>query len=76
MQEYNSLDTIRAKKNELNDEIKACEKEISSLWNATFHAKKIDSTSKTQRLLSFASTASGIIDGALFGWKLYKKLHK
>lgn len=76
MQEYSSLDTIMARKAELSKEIKACEKDISTLWNATFHAKKIDSSSKTQRFLSFATTASGIIDGALFGWKLYKKLHK
>lgn len=76
MEEYNSLEAIRAKKTELNKEIEASEQEISALWNATFRAKKYDPNSKTQRFMAFASTASGIIDGALFGYKLYRKLHR
>lgn len=76
MQVYNSLEAIKTRKTELHNEINASEKNLSALWNATFHAKKIDSTSTTQKLLAYASTASGIIDGVLFGWKLYRKFHK
>lgn len=75
-QEYDSLMAIRVKKAELRQEIDKSGKEVAKLWNGIFHTKNTNPLSPTQKLLSFASTSSGIIDGALLGWKLYRKLRK
>ena len=75
---YQSLLAIRARKMQLNKEIQRSEQEIKTTWNTLFHPKK-DPTpnTPTQRFLSLASSSVGLIDGALLGWKLYKKfIHK
>jgi hypothetical protein len=71
---YQSLLAIRARKMQLNKEIQRSEQEIKTTWNTLFHPKK-DPTpnTPTQRFLSLASSSVGLIDGALLGWKLYKK---
>ena len=71
---YQSLLAIHARKMQLNKEIQRSEQEIKTTWNTLFHPKK-DPTpnTPTQRFLSLASSSVGLIDGALLGWKLYKK---
>ena len=71
---YQSLLAIHARKIQLNKEIQRSEQEIKTTWNTLFHPKK-DPTpnTPTQRFLSLASSSVGLIDGALLGWKLYKK---
>lgn len=75
-QEYDSLLAIKAKKAELRAEIDESGKEVAKIWNSIFHAKPANPLSPTQKFLSFATTSSGIIDGAILGWKLYKKFRK
>ena len=71
---YQSLLAIRARKMQLNKEIQRSEQKIKTTWDSIFHPKKdpIPNT-PTQRFLSLASSSVGLIDGALLGWKLYKK---
>ena len=71
---YQSLLAIRARKTQLNKDIQRSEQEIKATWNSIFHPKKLP-TPKTpaQRLVALASSSVGLIDGALLGWKLYKK---
>ena len=71
---YQSLLAIRARKTQLNKDIQRSEQEIKATWNSIFHPKKLP-TPKTpaQRLVALASSSMGLIDGALLGWKLYKK---
>ena len=71
---YQSLLAIRARKAQLNKDIQRSEQEIKATWNSIFHPKKdpVPNT-PTQRFLSLASSSVGLIDGALLGWKLYKK---
>ena len=75
---YQSLLAIRARKMQLNKEIQRSEQEIKTTWNTLFHPKKNPTpNTPTQRFLSLASSSVGLIDGALLGWKLYKKfIHK
>lgn len=71
---YQSLLAIRARKMQLNKEIQRSEQEIKTTWDSIFHPKKdpVPNT-PTQRFLSLASSSVGLIDGALLGWKLYKR---
>lgn len=78
---YDTLDAIREHKLALNAELTAQEKKISTLWSDIFHKKQEHTTaglipSPTKRWSSFISTGAGIVDGALLGWKLYRKFKK
>lgn len=74
---YDSLEAISAHREALKKEIEKGNKELKEKWNDLFHPKerKVVKT-RTQRLLSLANTGAGIIDGAIFGWKIYKKFKK
>lgn len=72
---YQTIADIQAEKKLLKQNILAKEQEMSVLWNEIFHKKEEPAImTPTQRLLSFANKGAGIFDGALFSWKLYKKL--
>ena len=76
-QHFSSLLAIRAKKTELRKQISEQEKEIKVLWNGLFHQEKSRMPqTPTQHFMSMASTGMSLIDGAIFGWKLYKKFRK
>lgn len=72
-QEINDLE---ARKEQLRKEIAAKENYIAKLWDETFHPVE-ENTIKTptQRILSYANTAAGVFDGAMLGWKLYRRLN-
>lgn len=76
-QQFSSLLAIRAKKTELRKQIHEQEKEIKGLWSGLFHKEKSSMPqTPTQRFMSMASTSMSLIDGAIFGWKLYKRFRK
>ncbi len=48
---------------------------MADVWHAMFHPGKDDEpASPTQRFMANISSASALIDGALLGWKLYRRL--
>lgn len=74
---YNSLEAIREHREALKKEIEKGNKELKEKWDDLFHPReRIVAKTRTQRLLSMANTGAGIIDGAIFGWKIYKKFKK
>lgn len=73
---YTSLLAIRARKAELQKDIDKRGDAIRVKWNNIFHTKEVPSYSPTKRFLSIASSSAGIIDGALFGWKIYRKFKR
>lgn len=76
-QQYNSLLALRARKMELQKQLEDQEQNISSLWHDLFHNEESQlPKTPTQRIMSLASTGMGVIDGAILGWKLYKKFKK
>lgn len=77
--EYNalsidSLEALRLRQAEMKKQLTESEDKLAGIWNELFHeapAKAL--TSPTQRAMSFLTSSAGIIDGALLGWKLYRK---
>lgn len=72
---YRTLTDIQVEIDRLRQELSSKEEEISNLWNNTFH--QIDDKelkTPTQRLFQYANTCAGVFDGALLGWKLYRRL--
>lgn len=78
MENYNNMTllTIRARKAELQKDIDKSSDAIKQQWKNLFHSKQLPAYSPTQRFLSIASSSAGIIDGALFGWKIYRKFKR
>lgn len=61
-------------------QINSKEEDISKLWDNLFHEKEPARSglfgSPTQRALDIVSSSTALIDGALLGWKLYRKFKK
>lgn len=74
---YQSLLAIRARKLQLKKEIEGSEKVLKGHWDTIFHQKKSTMPkTPTQKFMSIAGNSMGVIDGAILGWKLYRKLKK
>ncbi len=74
---YNSLTDMRRRRRKLRNEIAASEKVISHLWKNIFHGnKRRGPLSSSQRFSRAVSTGASILDGAILGWKLYRKFKR
>lgn len=69
---YRNLEEVRLRKANLQTELLRKEGNIRKLWNDIFHGKK-KTSSKKNRISGIVNSSMGIIDGALLGWKLYRK---
>ena len=73
----NSLEELQARKDLLNAEIAKDDEQIKALWNSLFHKPEMmTSSSPAKRIASIVNTSAGIIDGAILGWKLYRKFKR
>lgn len=72
--QFNSLDEIEAYRDQLKLELHKDEEHIASLWKGLF-CKEEPRRPKTpmQRVLSMVNVGSGVLDGVILGWKLYRK---
>ena len=75
VQKDNSLEDIRLQKEMLQTDLHQNEQQIALLWKGLLKPaeafQKTASTSK--RLIGLFNVGANILDGAILGWKLYKK---
>lgn len=76
IKQYNSLRDLKEYKDALNKKLKADEDEIKRLWNILFKPVKSGPKTPTQRIQSALSLGTGVVDGIILGWKLYRKFKK
>lgn len=70
-----SLETLRMRKQQLRDDLDSSEEQLAETWNAIFRQPTEEElNSPTKRVLATITSASAMIDGALLGWKLYRRL--
>ncbi len=75
--DYSSLSDIMRRKAQLKDSLTANERRIGSLWKTLFRQDKSKANqSPSMRLANVISTSAGLLDGALLGWKLYRRFVK
>ncbi|MGP1591030.1 MAG: hypothetical protein ACTTHI_04465 [Prevotella sp.] len=74
--QYNSLNDLEVYKDTLQKQLEADEKEMKRLWNGLFKPEKSGPKTPTQRIQSAISLGTGIVDGLILGWKLYRKFKK
>lgn len=75
MMDYNDLNDIKLKKELLRNEILKDNQKIEKLWGKLFHKTPLfDKQAKpSKKLGSLLSTGASLLDGAILGWKLYRK---
>ena len=70
--EFRSLSDIVAYKQQLREKIDKDEETIASKWNDLFHKEEEEPRNRAQKLARMVSLGTGVFDGALLGWKLYR----
>lgn len=70
---FSSLDDIRLYKEELLEQIRQDRDVISTKWNDLFHREEPTPQSKAQKIMKMLNMGTGVLDGAMLGWKLYRK---
>lgn len=74
---YGSLAELLLRKRQLKRELKANEKVIGTMWSNLFHTGKAKSVPTPSKRLSNAfSIGASVLDGAILGWKLYRRFKK
>lgn len=72
-QNIKSLEDIAAYKDKLRKQIEHEEECIAGKWNELFHKEEPAPQGKAQKLLRMVSLGTGMFDGMMLGWKLYRK---
>lgn len=72
---YKDITEIEAKKEELRKALTKKEDEIATLWDTLFNPPQPKLETPTQKAIHYAHTAAGLLDGAMLGWKLYRRLN-
>lgn len=72
---YKSLNEIRTRKETLHEDIRKADEQIRTLWNNLFHQPEISDTRPSKRIMGLLNAGTGIIDGLILGWKLYRKFN-
>lgn len=70
---FSSLDDIRVYKEELRERINQDRDAISAKWNELFQKEEPAPQNKAQKIMKMLSLGTGVLDGAMLGWKLYRK---
>lgn len=73
--DIDSLEILDIYKQQLQTELDTSEERIATIWGAMFRQPTAEElNSPTKRIMATISSASALIDGALLGWKLYRRL--
>lgn len=69
-----TLEQIKLEKDNLHAEMLLREQKMAEIWNATFREPTPEEqSSPTKKAIAWLTASAGLIDGALFGWKLYRR---
>ena len=71
-----SLAVLRNHQAELKRQLTESEGKLGVIWNDIFHSPaQRNRNSPTQRALTLITSYAGVIDGAILGWKLYRRFN-
>jgi|WetSurMetagenome_2_1015567.scaffolds.fasta_scaffold18364_6 hypothetical protein len=71
---FDTINAIHERKEKLLQEIRNNTNRIDENWKSMFYNEM--PKSKSNRWINIINTSTGILDGALLGWKLYRKFSK
>ncbi len=74
---YHSLSEIRLHKLAILKDIQNDGRQINMMWEELFHhPSKSYSGSPTKRIAGLLSIGTTVLDGAILGWKLFRKFKR
>lgn len=75
---YHSLADVRGRKEQLKRDIRDDEEHITALWKQLTRPSEAfeRGATPTQRIMGILNMGGGLIDGAILGWKLYRKFKR
>lgn len=75
---YKSLADIRLRKEMLRNDILKDDQRIRNLWKDLFHQSDWmrKDTTPSRRIKGLVHIGSGVLDGIILGWKLYRKFKR
>ncbi len=72
--QLDTLEQIMLEKENLHKELQLHEQKMADIWHATFREPTPEEqASPTKRVIAWVTASAGLIDGALLGWKLYRR---
>lgn len=71
--QFRSLTDIRDYKEDLRKQIERDESSIAEKWDDLFHKEEPEPQNKAQKITKMLSLGTGVFDGVMLGWKLYRK---
>lgn len=72
-----SLSALKMRQDAIKRQLDNSEKRLGTIWNDIFRSPTPkERNSPTQRALTLITSYAGVIDGAILGWKLYRKFGK
>jgi len=75
--EYGSLEQISNRKDALRSDIRRNEDQIRQLWRRLFtKPQPFSALTPSKRISAVMSTGTGVLDGIILGWKLYRKFKR
>lgn len=72
-----SLTALKERQQTIKKQLNYSEKRLGTIWNEIFHSPAAkERNSPTLRAMTLITSYAGVIDGAILGWKLYRKFGK
>lgn len=72
-----SLTALKDRQETIRKQLNDSEKRLGTIWNEIFHSPTAkERNSPTMRAMTLITSYAGVIDGAILGWKLYRKFGK
>jgi len=74
--QISTIAELKAQEDLVRAQLKAEGKEIRRQWDHLFKARQRGPKTPSERFLGLFSKGTSVIDGAILGWKLYKKFRR
>lgn len=74
--QISTISELKAQQEVVRAQLRTEEKELRRQWDSLFQKGKKMPKTPTERALGFFTKGSTLVDGAILGWKLYKKFKR
>jgi len=74
--QISTIAELKAQEELVRAELRTEQKELRRQWDSLFRRGRKGPKTPTERALGFFSKGSSLLDGAILGWKLYKKFKR
>lgn len=74
--QISTIAELKAQQKLVRAQLNGEQKELQRQWDSLFRRGSKSPKTPTERVLGFVTKGSTLLDGAILGWKLYKKFKR